>query len=887
MTTERESDDLTTDVAVIGMAGRFPGARDLTEFWQLVSHGLQAAQPVSDADLVTAGVPAGEREDPHYVPVWSGIEGADLFDAEFFGYTPREAALIDPQHRLLLECAWHALEDAGHHPGTFAGDIAVYAGCGMNLYLLDHVLPHRDLVRATGRFTVAVSSDKDNLSTRLSYKLNLTGPSLTVQSNCSTGPVALHHAVNALLNHECDMALVGTSSVKNPQPRGYLHEPGGTSTPDGVCRSFDEGANGYFLGDGVGAVVLRRREDAERSGDRVYALIKGSAVTNDGGTRPGYAAPSKAGQAAAVERALRVADVAPASLQYVEANGSATPTGDAIEVAALREAFDRAGGPPERCAIGALKPNVGNLDTTSGLASFIKTVLALAHGQLPPSINYGSPDPATGLDRDVFFVNDRLRPWPEAPGPRRAGVSSFGVGGTNVHLVLQEAPVRPPTRSARTRQVLTVSARTPEALTEAREALAAHLERAGDTPLADVAFTLGTGRRPFASRFATVVRDTTEAVAALRGPGAAGGGDWPQDAGPLFWLPGLCAPPVPIVRSALYRREPAFRAAADEAARAVADRLAIDALTAGPRPGGDPDPLADRAVTFVFLTALLRTLADWGVRPRAALGSGAGAVAAMVATGVLSPADAADRLASRDPDPATESIEKLLAGQRPTAIVVFGEDTAARPLAEHHGLPLLSAFAPPAAGGEDEDGTEAALLGLLGDLWQLGAAVDWAAFHRPDAPRRTSLPGYPFERARHWLDAAPPATATAGEPAPNPAAPVPGRRPRVLTSPPVAPRSPLERIVVEVWREKLGIADIGVTDSFLELGGDSLAAAQILAELNEAFCVELSLRVFLQEPTAATLAGSVADLLREAGELRRLMAAVDGPAVAAPDPGER
>ncbi|MEO9238651.1 MAG: polyketide synthase, partial [Jatrophihabitantaceae bacterium] len=453
---------------------------------------------------------------PDYVPVWSGLPDADLFDAEFFGYSPAEAELLDPQQRVFLETAWQAIEDAGLDPSR-VGDVAVYAATGINQYLFEQLLPDTALVRATGSFGLAVSNDKDNLSTRVSYKLGLTGPSFTVQSNCSSGMVALHLAVSGLLDGQSDAALVGSVSIKGRTRRGYLAEAGGISSAGGVIRAFDADADGYFIGDAAAALVLKRYDDAVRDGDRVYAVVKGTAVNNDGSAKAGFSAPSKQGQVAVIRAALAMAEVKPETVGYIEANGSGTRLGDAIEVAALREAYAPSAVDADHQLIGSVKPNFGNLDASSGTASLLKAVLALHHCEIPPSINYAQPNPETDLAAGPIRVNDVLRDWPVGPdGVRRAGVSSFGVGGTNVHAILEEAPERPALPNDPGWHLILVSARTADALRASCRRLAAHLERHTEQSLADVAFTSQLGRKAFEHRTFVVAERRGTAVRALQ-----------------------------------------------------------------------------------------------------------------------------------------------------------------------------------------------------------------------------------------------------------------------------------------------------------------------------------------------------------------------------------
>ncbi|NUR27832.1 MAG: polyketide synthase, partial [Catenulispora sp.] len=452
------------DIAVVGMAGRFPGARDLRRFWGNLREGRESVSFFSQEEVLAEGVAAELLEKPGYVRAGAVLDDVDLFDARFFGYSAREAAILDPQQRLFLECAWQALEDAGHVPGVHRGSVGVYAAGSLSTYLLHHLLSHRPVDVSNDGFEMLIANDKDYLASRISYKLGLDGPAMNIQTACSSSLVAVHVACQALLNDECDLALVGGSTVRLPQRRGYLYQEGMILSPDGHCRPFDAGAGGTVGGNGVGVVVLKRLGDALADGDRVAAVIKGSAVNNDGSRRVGYTAPGVDGQATVIAAALGAAGVDPATVTAIEAHGTGTRLGDPIEIAALSKVFT---GPPGSCAIGSVKSNVGHLDSAAGVVSIIKAVLQLENRELVPSLNYAEPNPEIDFDRTPFRVNTELRPWDTAGGPRRIGVSSFGFGGTNAHVVLEEAPDAAPSPSRRPVQVLPLSAATPGALDRA------------------------------------------------------------------------------------------------------------------------------------------------------------------------------------------------------------------------------------------------------------------------------------------------------------------------------------------------------------------------------------------------------------------------------------
>ena len=503
-------------VAVIGMAGRFPGAANVDELWANLAAGKESIRFFTPEELAAEGVPQDLLARPGYVPAHGYLEGVKLFDAEFFGYSPKEAELIDPQQRLFLEEAWHALESAGYDPTRHSGDIAVFGGVGMGLYLLDNLSHLLGRDRGAEAFAISLANEKDFLTARVSYKLGLRGPSVNVNTACSTSLVAIHMAAAALRRGECDLALAGGVTLQLPPVVGYAHLPGGIASPDGHCRAFAEDAAGTPGGSGVAVVVLKRLEQALADGDTIRAVIKGSAINNDGADKVGFTAPGVHRQRDVVRAALDDAGVSANSIQYLEAHGTGTPMGDPIEIQALGEAFAPDQPAPQSCFIGSIKSNLGHLDTAAGVAGFIKTVLALEHGQIPPTLHCERPSTKIGFERTPFRVAQRLAPWP-GTGRRRAGVSSFGMGGANAHVVLEEAPA--PGEPVPPRQdlwCLPISARGETSLLAFAANLARYLEENPALDALDLWFTLCEGRRRFPARAVVLGASRTEAVAALR-----------------------------------------------------------------------------------------------------------------------------------------------------------------------------------------------------------------------------------------------------------------------------------------------------------------------------------------------------------------------------------
>ncbi|MER6707593.1 type I polyketide synthase [Streptomyces fumanus] len=630
-------------VAVIGMAGRFPGADDLDAFWENIAAGRESVRPVSDEEFLAAGGDPRDLDDPTLVRMASVVEGIDRFDSGFFGYTPAEAAVVDPQQRLLLETAYHALEDAGCLGGDRTGEaFGVYAGAGDSRYYPAHVYPRYagqpgsvELVHA------ATANSLGTLATRVSYELGLTGPSVSLQTACSTALVAVHTACQDLLDHRCDTALAAAVSLNPSAALGYRHVPDGPFSPDGHCRAFAADAAGTASGDGVGAVVLKRLEDALADGDRIRAVIRGSAVNNDGRRKVGFSAPSAAGQTEVVLAAQAQAEVDAGTIGLVEAHGTATKLGDPIEVAALSEAFRQSTGRRGFCALGSVKTNIGHLGAAAGIAGLIKAVLALEHRKIPPSLHFDRPNPLIDFASGPFRVPTELEDWPAGEHPRRAAVSALGIGGTNAHVVLEEAPPAPPAapRPPQTgrRLVLPLSARTAGALRGQAEALARHLERRPDLRLDDIAHSLRTDRPALRHRLAVTAATREEALDALRTAAPVTPPLSDEPARVAFLLPGG-GTQYPGMGAGLYREHTVYRDTVDECARILRPALGADVRTAL-----FEDPRPDDTAAFLGLVvtqyALARTLIEQGVRPDALIGHSLGEYTAACLAGVIDLAD--------------------------------------------------------------------------------------------------------------------------------------------------------------------------------------------------------------------------------------------------------
>ncbi len=654
------SDQSQEAVAIVGMAGRFPGARDIDAFWENLCAGVESISHFSLDEIERSVSNPGKIDSPNFVKAAAMLEDADQFDASFFGYTPRDAEVNDPQQRVFLETCWQALEHAGYDPDQYDGWIGVWGGAALPTYLLNQLYQNREIreyMSTVGALTISVSNNLDYLATRVAYKLNLRGPSMTLQTACSTSLVATHLACQALLNYQTDMALAGGASVRVPQKDGYWYQEGGMVSPDGHCRAFDAKAKGTIFSNGVGVVVLKRLSDALADGDTIHAIIRGTAVNNDGAHKVGFTAPAIEGQTTVIAMAQGVANVPADTITYVEAHGTGTALGDPIEVTALARAFQQQTDRTQYCAIGSVKTNIGHTNTAAGVAGLIKATLALKHKQIPPSLNFDEPNPKIDFPSTPFYVNTALSPWETDGIPRRAGVNSFGVGGTNAHAVLEEAPDRDPSGPSRMYQVLTVSARTDAALDAATENLRSFLQQNPTARLADVAYTLHVGRRSFASRRAVVCATTEDALAALGDPQGRQcfTGSRDRSARPVvFMFSGQGAQYVGMGRD-LYDTEPTFRAALDTCADLLLPHLGRDLRhILYPAPAEQEQAahlLGQTAITQPALFAIEYALAQlwmrWGVVPEALIGHSVGEYVAACLAGVFSLEDALELIAAR------------------------------------------------------------------------------------------------------------------------------------------------------------------------------------------------------------------------------------------------
>ena len=977
-------------IAVVGMAVRLPGAKDVDQFWRNLRDGVESVKFFSDEELAAEGIPEYLLRNPKYVKAGATLDDIDMFDAPFFGIHAREAQLMDPQHRLFLECAWESLENAGYNPQQYEGRIGVYASESVNTYFLVNVQSNRDVIESMGAVQTVLNNDRDFLATRVSFLLNLRGPAIVVQSACSSSLVAVHLACQSLNYGDCDMALAGGVAIRLPQMAGYMYAEGSIFSSDGHCRPFDAKASGTLGGNGAGIVVLKRLADALRDGDEIRAVIRGSAINNDGSVKIGYTAPSVDGQSKAIAEALAIAGVEPDTIDYVETHGTATPLGDPIEVEALTQAYRYRTAKKSFCAIGSLKSNLGHLDAAAGAGSLIKTVLALQNKQIPPSLNFETPNPKIDFANSPFYVNATLAPWEKPSGneatPRRAGVSSFGIGGTNVHVVVEEAPARQPAHAPSAKQLLVLSAKTASALESETANLLGYLKAHPDAQLADVAFTLQSGRYAFNHRRMLVAGSVADAVAALETKNYVSRTTEAHDASIVFMFPGQGTQHVNMGRE-LYDGEPVFRVEVDRCAEVLERHIGID-LRKIIYPVPEQAEAAEQQLTqtsltqpalFVIEYALAKVLESRGLKPAAMIGHSLGEYVAACLSGVFSLEDALMLVAVRGrmmqalPAGAMLSVQlpeaevaALLNGRLSIAAVngsslctvsgpladieslheqLTGRGVSCRRLKTSHAFhsammnDIMEPFARQVqnvslsaprvpyvsnltgrwieareatdprywidhlrhavrfadgvsvllreqqavllevgpgqvlttltklmgAHADKTRGHEAIpalpVMNAIGRLWLAGVDVDWTRLHN-EQRRRVSLPTYPFERQRYWLD---PVKTTSS------AVPVT----KIVETPTVSGEHKPPADKQAVWPTlKTAIAELTGSDAaqidpkatFFELGVDSLLLIQAAQLIEKRFGVEISFRQLLEEySTLEALAsflerrGSVAD----------------------------
>ena len=878
--TEKITQMAGSEIAVIGMAGKFPGAENIAEFWENLKNGIESLSFISNDELKNLDVNTDWLNNPNYVKAKGGVlEDKELFDASFFGYVPKEAEIMDPQIRIFHECAWSALEDAGYDPGIYNGFIGLYAGAGVSFYW-ESLTVLSGKCQNLGYFASGHFNNKDYLSTLVAYKLNLKGPCFVVQTACSTSLVAIHLACQGILYGECNMALAGGIRISPEKNIGYIYQEGMVASPDGHCRAFDAKAKGTIGGEGGGVVLLKSLEDAISDGDHIYAVIKGTAINNDGIRKVGYTAPSIEGQAEVIQMAQQVAEVEPESISYVETHGTGTELGDPVEIEALKLAFNTA--KKKFCAVGSVKTNIGHLDAAAGVAGFIKVALALKYRLIPPSLHFETPNPRIDFENSPFYVNNRLKEWNAVKDhPLRACVSSFGIGGTNAHVVLEEWPLDPylqtVTKTGETKtgdgqyRLILLSGKTPATLDRITENLCMHLKTSRNIPLSDVAYTLAMGRRDFQCRRMIVCKDIDQAIEALSNPEPAGVHTFlpAQEENPIiFMFPGLGAQYENMARE-IYLEEPVFRDEMNlcfDILKSLVDYDIKEILYPEGKTESQRKRILDfevaQLVVFIIEYALARLLIKWGIKPDAMIGYDFGEYAAACLRGTISLEDSLKSILAIGPLPGkplatthfADGIKEVIKKENAIFIEIGPGRNLSLLLENFVNLPghrVLDMIRP----ADQEISDTYYLLNKIGQLWLYGRTIDWKQFYSQQTGRRLSLPTYPFERQRYWFDENVMKNGVekmGGNRQEKEVAPILKARPQ-LVNPYVPPGNQVEENIMREWQRLFGYDRVGIDDNFFDLGGSSLMAVN-LASMMERSGFHIVLADILSNPTIKKLA---------------------------------
>lgn len=885
-------------VAIIGMSGRFPGAKDMDEFWSNLYNGVESVSFFNREELIKMGTDEHLLDNPRFVAADAILDGMDQFDASFFDYSAREAEIMDPQHRLFLESAWEVLESAGYNSELYDGRVAVYAGANLSGYMIRNLYSNPGLVESIGTFKIMIANGQDFLATKVSYKMNLMGPSVNVNTLCSSSLVALHYACQSLQNYSCDVALAGGVSFQVSRNEAFFYQEGGIGSSDGHCRAFDSKANGTVSGSGLAVVVLKRLEDAIADGDYIHAVIRGTGINNDGASKNSYTAPNVDGQAECIAEAIGMSGVDPETITYIDAHGTGTNLGDPIEIAALTKAFRAYTEKKQFCAIGSVKTNIGHLVNAGGLASVVKTVLAMKHQVIPPSLNFEEPNSKIDFMNSPFYVNTKLSRWETDGFPLRAGVSSFGIGGTNTHVILEEAPPRMPSeKSKRPWQLITLSAKTETALDKMTQNLIEYVKKNPDLDVSDIAYTLHVGRRNFNHRRMVICQDTGQLAAKLQsGEGVLSRFQKSKEQPVVFMFPGKGR--YVNMGMELYETEPAFKEAIDNCAKVLDVLLGIDTLgelyDKKSQNGNASVILRDDAAVFVTEYALAKLWMSLQIEPQFMIGEGVGEYVAACISEVMSVEDALKLICSWDeflPERAMEStfntpkipfvscvsgtwiedsqavspdywvsqrvgkgfasgLEEVLSDSGRILVEIGpGNRLCTMTKAKRSGNETLSTMQ---ASGEGQSEVYL-LMQSIGMFWLTGGRVNWNKIYENEKRHRIQLPTYPFERQRYWIEPGKPGAD--GSTAQMPSSDKLKKKPRPqLETPYAPPRNDVERAIVEKWQDALGFDTIGIHDDFFELGGHSLIAAAVATDLGKKFNVHIPMQKLFETTTAADVA---------------------------------
>lgn len=817
---KRKNGQRDQEIAVIGMAGHFPGAKNTDEFWKNLKHGVESIRKFSYEELKEAGIDEKTLNHPNYIRARGWLEDIDKFDADFFGFSKREAQILDPQHRIFMETAWEALESAGYVPENYKGKISVFAGTGFSLYFIQNILQNANIIKTVGGYHALICNDKDFLPSRLAYKLNLKGPAVNVNTACSTSLVSIHMACKSLINYESDMALAGGVSVGLPEKQGYFCQEGGINSRDGHCRAFDKDASGTVSGSGAGAVILKRLEDAKRDGDTIYAIVKGSAINNDGSVKVGFTAPGIDGQTECIRAAYHDAEVAPETVGYIETHGTGTVLGDPIEIKALQNVFHGSQDRKVQCAIGSLKTNIGHLDAAAGVAGFIKTVLCLHHKTLVPSLFFKEPNPEINLEKTSFYVNTQCKEWALKEGKRRAGISAFGIGGTNAHIVLEEGEESLSEVPERRKNILLASARTEQGAVKLKETLVLALGERSEVDRADAMYTTQIGRKNFRYRICLIC-NVSDRLIEHELPIK------PADTN----LDDFCLSYVPYHKvnydfiKELYKKEPLYRVQVDACISRLGENFDLEEIKRAIKEELYNITLGNENTTILFgfiveyaMSSLFKQFINL---PKKVIGRGKSICDCLEEKITIQ--EAANQFMAESSNTELSNDQDEMDG---THMILIGQQCIEIESDEN--------FEP------DEW-----LVSSLGQLWQRGYLVNWKALYGNEHRSRKNIPTYPFEKNSYWI-----VPDKCEEPQEN-----------IIEIETHVSVDRIEEQLVHIWESILGVEIDNNQVDFFELGGDSLMIINLLESVKETFDINIDLKSMFYNDT--TLSGMLKMLKKE------------------------
>ncbi|MGB0521896.1 MAG: beta-ketoacyl synthase N-terminal-like domain-containing protein [Flammeovirgaceae bacterium] len=843
-----------SEIAIISMACKFPEANSPESFWENLRNGKCAVKFMDDHEL-DPSVPAHLQKHPDYVKASIPLQSPELFDSAFFGFNPKEAALMDPQHRLFLEICWEAMERAGH-PLLNNDRVGVFGGCAASSYIMQIMQTVPEVFQDLDFFQYSFLNDKDYFTTRVSYKLGLSGPSVGIQTACSSSLVAVHYACQSLLIGECDMALAGGSSIRFPQNLGYLYKKGQILSPDGYCRPFDQQANGTIFGNGVGVVLLKRLADALDDNDHILGVIKGSAINNDGIQKIGYTAPSVKGQRTVIQEAMGMAEVTPEQIGYVEAHGTATALGDPIEIEALTAAYQELASTSPHCPIGSVKSNIGHLDGAAGIAGLIKCVLMLQHAEVPPTLHYQQANSAINFDQTPFHVNNELLKWTkQADTQRHAAVSSFGIGGTNAHVVLGEAPSKVNHPQNHSTSLVVLSAKTPSALEKSCTNLIAHLQSHPEQTLMEIAYTLQKGRTPFSYRYSFVAKNHEEAIAQLLLLQQTNKAQLAALKKEVVWVMEEDVAKLQAFAHQWYGKIPQFTQCIDQAETYLArQQFSLKKYIDGNTQTVSITSQETHLLQFVTHYAFGSFLVSLGIRPHYIQGNTLGKLVGACLAQVLS---------------LEASIQLLIEHLHDAVETTFQAQAIQEALQKHQLNSNYFLEAPAVAIQRQEIITisphyfekldhwdEVAKWQLIGHVWQQGGAIDWEQIYHQDKIYRVPLPTYPFEYGHFGID-------TIKQFAAEQQAPLAQNRTLYTKTAYEQPETGLEEQMANKLCQILGYDQIGRKDDLFELGLDSLNMTQFTNWLHQNYKVTLELEDILELATIEEIAAHTTEQLTE------------------------